>query len=94
MTLCHAQLLLHFSPTFLLLLLQEHARHLSKQSTGGGAEPLEGAPWTGLGSDHPAQVEGLRNVQAVSLGGVHAMAIIDDDDDDDDHDDGILSRGC
>ena len=65
-----------------LLLLQEHARHLTKQSTNGGLDVTEGVPWTGLGSDHPAQVEGLRNVQSVSLGGVHAMAMVDDDDTD------------
>lgn len=66
-----------------LLLHQEHARHLTKQSTNGGLDVTEGTPWTGLGSDHPGQVEGLRNVQSVSLGGVHAMAIVDDDDTDD-----------
>ena len=61
--------------------LQEHARHLSKQSTGTPSEAAgEGTPWTGLGSDHPAQVEGLRNVKSVSLGGVHAMAVVDDED--------------
>lgn len=61
-------------------MLQEHARHLSKQSSASASGAADSTPWTGLGSDHPAQVEGLRNVQAVSLGGVHAMAVVNDDD--------------
>jgi len=35
--------------------------------------------WTGLGSDQPAQVEGLSNVHSISLGGVHALALVDDE---------------
>lgn len=68
------------SAFFLLYVLQEHARHLSKQSSSSSSQTAEAAPWTGLGSDQPAQVEGLRNVQAVSLGGVHALAVVNDDD--------------
>ena len=66
----------------MLLTVQEHAKSLREQHPSwrsGKADCAEaGTPWTGLGSDTPAQVEGLRNVHAISLGGVHALALIDD----------------
>ena len=63
--------------------LQEHAKSLREQHSAWrhakvAASQSETA-WTGLGSDVPAQVEGLRNVQSISLGGVHALVVVDDE---------------
>ena len=65
-------------------MLQEHAKSLRDQHSGwrskaAAAVPQSEIAWTGLGSDLPAQVEGLRNVQSISLGGVHALALVDDE---------------
>ncbi len=64
-------------------LVQEHAKSLNEQHSSWrcarAASPEPSTPWTGLGSDEPAQVEGLRNVHSISLGGVHALALVDDD---------------
>ena len=64
-------------------MLQEHAKSLREQYSSwrtSKTDPAEDrVPWTGLGSYKAAQVEGLRNIKAVSLGGVHALALIDDD---------------
>lgn len=63
--------------------LQEHAKSLREQHSAWrsakAAAPQSEIAWTGLGSDLPAQVEGLRNVHSVSLGGVHALAVVDDE---------------
>ena len=63
-------------------MLQEHAKSLREQHSSwrSKAATLQSEnAWTGLGSDLPAQVEGLRNVQSISLGGVHALALVDDE---------------
>jgi hypothetical protein len=63
---------------------QDHAKALREQHSGFRCakhaipEPPP-TSWTGLGSDQPAQVEGLSNVQSISLGGVHALALVDDE---------------
>ncbi|DBA77646.1 hypothetical protein WJX77_001651 [Trebouxia sp. C0004] len=63
---------------------QDHAKALHEQHSGfqcakhAVPEPPPSS-WTGLGSDQPAQVEGLKNVQSISLGGVHALALVDDE---------------
>ena len=65
------------------VVLQEHVKSLREQHSSWRsktAAPQSETAWTGLGSDLPAQVEGLRNVQSISLGGVHALALVDDDD--------------
>lgn len=63
--------------------LQEHAKSLREQHSAWRsaktAAPQSEIAWTGLGSDLPAQVEGLRNVRSISLGGVHALAVVDDE---------------
>lgn len=64
------------------VVLQEHAKSLREQHSSwrSKAATLQSeTTWTGLGSDLPAQVEGLRNVQSISLGGVHALALVDDE---------------
>lgn len=63
-------------------MLQEHAKSLREQHSSWrckAATLQSEKAWTGLGSDLPAQVEGLRNVQSISLGGVHALALVDDE---------------
>ena len=65
-------------------LSQDHAKALHEQHSGFRCakhaipEPPPSS-WTGLGSDQPAQVEGLTNVHSISLGGVHALALVDDE---------------
>ena len=63
-------------------MLQEHAKSLREQHSSWRSNKSDSsednAAWTGLGSDKPAQVEGLRNVRAISLGGVHALALVED----------------
>ncbi|KAL3149951.1 hypothetical protein ABBQ38_013312 [Trebouxia sp. C0009 RCD-2024] len=62
---------------------KEHAKSLREQHSAWRsaktAAPQSEIAWTGLGSDLPAQVEGLRNVRSISLGGVHALAVVDDE---------------
>lgn len=64
--------------------LQDHAKALHEQHSGfrcakhAISEPPPSS-WTGLGSDQPAQVEGLSNVHSISLGGVHALALVDNE---------------
>ena len=63
-------------------MLQEHAKCLREQHSSWRSKAASLQPeiaWTGLGSDLPAQVEGLRNVQSISLGGVHALALVEDE---------------
>ena len=65
-----------------VVVVQEHAKSLREQHSSWRSAKAVSDPettWTGLGSDSPAQVEGLRNVQSVSLGGVHALALVDDE---------------
>lgn len=65
-----------------VVVMQEHAKSLREQHSTWRSAKAASDPetaWTGLGSDSPAQVEGLRNVQSVSLGGVHALALVDDE---------------
>ena len=62
--------------------LQEHAKSLQEQHSSWRSKVATlqpGTAWTGLGSDLPTQVEGLRKVQSISLGGVHALALVDDE---------------
>ena len=63
-------------------MMQEHAKSLREQHSSWRSAKHAAADadtaWTGLGSDAPALVEGLRNVRSISLGGVHALALVDD----------------